>query len=49
MGPLMPEHLQKELNPMTITVVEARGIPPSPTPFQELKDRSVPACLLLIE
>ncbi len=37
--PLMPEPLLRELNPMTVTVCRATGLPPLPLSQAELQER----------
>ena len=37
----MPDHLLRELNPMTITVNSAGGLPSTPVPHEELRERCV--------
>ena len=37
--PLMPEHLLRELNPLTITVVKATGLPDQPVGYEQLKEK----------
>ena len=37
--PLMPEHIMRELNPLTITVARATGLPDTPTSHQELRNK----------
>ena len=37
--PLMPEQIMRELNPLTITIARATGLPDTPTSHQELRDK----------
>ena len=37
--PLMPEHLLRELNPLTITIVKATGLPDQPVSHERLRDK----------
>lgn len=37
--PLMPDHLMRELNPLTITIVRATGLPDQPVSHQELTNK----------
>ena len=37
--PLMPEHLLRELNPLTITVVKATGLPDQPVSYKQLREK----------
>ena len=37
----MPDRLLRELNPMTITVNSAAGLPSTPVPHEELRERCV--------
>ena len=37
--PLMPEQIMRELNPLTITVVRATGLPDRPISQQELRNK----------
>ena len=39
--PLMPEQILRELNPLTITVTKATGLPDKPVSQEELKDKYV--------
>ena len=39
--PLMPDHLLRELNPLTITVVKATGLPNHPVSHQQLRKKWV--------
>ena len=40
-SPLMSERLQRELNPMTITVISAHNLPDIPTGYAELQEKCV--------
>ena len=37
--PLMPEDLLRELNPLTITVVKATGLPDHPVSYEQLREK----------
>jgi hypothetical protein len=39
--PLMPEQIMRELNPLTISIARATGLPDTPTTHQELKNKLV--------
>lgn len=37
--PLMPEHLLRELNPLTITIAKATGLPDQPVSYEQLREK----------
>ena len=45
----MPDHLLRELNPMTITVNSAGGLPSTPVPHKELRERCVCVSTIFLE
>jgi len=40
-SPLMPEHLRRALNPMTITILSANNLPDVPNNYEELQEKYV--------